>query len=110
MLKSFGYIMLFLVLGESLRYLFNVPVAGNILGMALIFLALRMKVVTLDLVKPAANKLLKYMVLFFVPYGVGLMAHFDLIKDHWVALGLVVAVGTFLTLILTGYIQQTLEK
>lgn len=65
MLKSFGYIMLFLVLGESLRYLFNVPVAGNILGMALIFLALRMKVITLDLVKPAANKLLKYMVLFF---------------------------------------------
>lgn len=78
--------------------------------MIFIFLALRMKVISLDSVKPAADKLLNYMVLFFVPYGVGLMAHFDVVKEHWGALALVVTFGTSLTLIISGHIQQRLEK
>lgn len=102
--------MLFLILGEALRHLFHLPVAGNILGMIFIFLALRTRVISLDSVKPAADKLLNYMVLFFVPYGVGLMNHFDVVREHWGALALVVTVSTSMTLIITGYIQQILEK
>lgn len=60
MLKSLGYIMLFLILGEALRHLFHLPVAANILGMIFIFLALRTRVISLGSVKPVADKLLDY--------------------------------------------------
>ncbi|MCB0485217.1 MAG: CidA/LrgA family protein, partial [Flavobacteriaceae bacterium] len=86
MLKSLCYIFLFLILGEFIKYLFNIPIAGNIFGMVLIFLALKTKLIKLSTVKPASDKLLKYMVLFFVPYGVGLMVHFDVLKEHWLSI------------------------
>lgn len=110
MLKSICLIFLFLLLGEGLSYLFNLPIAGNILGMILIFLALRSGLISLESAKPAADKLLKYMVLFFVPYGVGLMVYFDVVIEHWLAIGLTVIVSTAITLLVTGYAQQKLEK
>ena len=110
MLKSLCYIFLFLILGEFIKYLFNISIAGNIIGMVLIFLALKIKLIKLSDVKPASDKLLKYMVLFFVPYGVGLMVYFDVIKEHWLSITLVVLVSTIITLYITAFIQQKLEK
>jgi holin-like protein len=110
MLKSLTIIFLFLILGEFVNYIFKVPVAGNIIGMVLIFLALKFKLIKLETVKPASDKLLKYLVLFFVPYGVGLMVHFDTIKAHWFSIGLAVLGSTILTLYLTAFIQEKLQK
>lgn len=101
---------MFLLLGESLKQLFNVPIAGNIIGMLLIFLALKMGIIKLKTVKPASDKLIKYMVLFFVPYGVGIMVYFDVIKNNWIEILIAVVISTILTLVLTGIVQQKLEK
>jgi holin-like protein len=80
MLKALFYIFLFLAMGELVINLIDIPISGNILGMMLIFIALKLKLIKLETVKPASDKLVKYMVLFFVPYGVGLMAYFDFIS------------------------------
>ena len=110
MLKSLSYIFLFLILGELIKYLFNILIAGNIIGMVLIFVALKTKLVKINAVKPAADKLLKYMVLFFVPYGVGLKVHFEVLKEHWLSITLVIIASTVLTLYVTAFLQQKLEK
>lgn len=110
MLKSLCYIFFFLILGELIKHLFDIPIAGNIIGMVLIFLALKTKLIKLCTVKPASDKLLKYMVVFFVPYGVGLMVHIDILKEQWPSITLVVTISTLLTLHITAYIQQKLEK
>ncbi|WP_421810640.1 CidA/LrgA family protein [Flagellimonas sp.] len=110
MLKSLSIIFLFLVVGEFVTYVFKIPIAGNIIGMVLIFLALKFKMIPLEMVKPASDKLLKYLVLFFVPYGVGLMVHFETIKEHWLSIGLAVLGSTILTLYLTAFLQEKLEK
>ena len=110
MLKSLFYIFFFLAIGELLKYLFNIPVAGNILGMILIFIALKLNIIKLDSVKPASDKLIKYMVLFFVPYGVGMMVFFDIIKAHWITILIAVGLSTLLTLYITAIIYQKLEK
>ncbi|MCK0123823.1 CidA/LrgA family protein [Gelidibacter sp. F2691] len=110
MLKAFLWIFLFLGIGELIRYALDVPIPGNILGMILIFSALKLKLIQLKDVKPASDQLLKYMILFFVPYGVGLMSYFDFISAYWMILSVIAAVTTLLTLYITAFVQQKLEK
>lgn len=110
MLRSISFIFLFLLLGEGLKYLFDIPIAGNILGMALIFLALQSKWLPLAWVKPASDRLLDYMILFFVPYGVGLMVHFEMLREHWFSISLAVVTSTVITLYITAAVQEKLEK
>ena len=110
MLKAFLYIFLFLALGELIVYFIDIPIPGNILGMILIFVALKLKLIKLETVKPASDKLIKYMVLFFVPFGVGLMSYFDFIKSYWMVLSVAAGISTLITLYVTAIVQQKLEK
>ncbi len=110
MLKALFYIFLFLVLGEVARYILNIPIAGNILAMILIFIALKVELIKLETVKPASDKLIKYMVLFFVPYGVGMMVYLDVIKTNWLSITVATVSSTIITLYVTAIIQQKLEK
>lgn len=110
MLKALYYIFLFLILGEFINYFLGIPIAGNILGMILIFIALKLKLIKLENVKPASRKLVQYMVLFFVPYGVGLMVYFEVILTYWIPILTAIVVSTLITLYITAIIQQKLEK
>ncbi|HLT51930.1 MAG TPA: CidA/LrgA family protein [Arenibacter sp.] len=110
MLRSLLYIFSFLVLGEFIVKVFHIPISGNIIGMFLIFFALRWGIIKLDQVKPASDKLLKYLVLFFIPYGVGLMAYFDLIAAYWLPISVAVVASTIITMYLTAIILQKFGK
>lgn len=110
MLKALAYIFGFLLLGELITYFFALPIAGNILGMFLIFLALRFKIVKLEEVKPASDKLIKYLVLFFIPYGVGLMVYFEIIADYWVPISIAVIASTVITLYVSALIFEKFGK
>ncbi|HLV62478.1 CidA/LrgA family protein [Galbibacter sp.] len=110
MIKSLLLIFLFLLLGESLQFFFQLPIAGNILGMGLIFLALNLKVIQLEDVKPASDFLIKYLVVFFIPYGVGLMVYADILSQYWIPISVAVIFSTLLCLYLTGLLFQLLRK
>jgi holin-like protein len=109
-IKAFFFILLFLLAGELIRYLFKLPVAGNIIGMVLLFVALKYRWIALSAIKPASDKLLEFLVLFFIPYGVGLMIYFDLIKAYWLPLSIAVIASTLLTLYITAVILQKSGK
>ncbi|RXJ49987.1 CidA/LrgA family protein [Gelidibacter gilvus] len=110
MLKAFLILFLFLGLGELIKYFIEIPIPGNILGMVLIFIALKLKLIKLEWVKPASDTLLNYLVLFFIPFGVGLMSYFDFINLYWVILCVAAGLSTLITLYVTALIQQKLEK
>ena len=109
-LKAFLLILLFLLGGEVISYFFDLPVAGNIIGMLLLFVALKQRWVKLSAIKPASDKLLEFLVLFFIPYGVGLMVYFDLVKAYWLPMTIAVIASTLLTLYITGIILQKFGK
>lgn len=100
------YILAFLGVGELIRYLLDLPVAGNIIGMLLLFIALKQKWLRLSAIKPASDKLLEFLVLFFIPYGVGLMVYFDLVEAFWLPMTGAVIVSTLLTLYVTALIVE----
>lgn len=110
MLKAFLILFIFLGLGELISSLIKIPLPGNILGMILIFTALKLKLIKLESVKPAADTLLNYLILFFIPFGVGLMSYFDFIKSYWLILLVAAGVSTLITLYVTALIQQKFEK
>ena len=105
-LKALLYILVFLGLGELIRYFLDVPVAGNIIGMLLLFIALKQKWIGISVIKPASDKLLEFLVLFFIPYGVGLMVYFDLVEAFWLPMTGAVIVSTLLTLYVTALVVQ----
>ncbi|HSP12167.1 MAG TPA: CidA/LrgA family protein [Salegentibacter sp.] len=110
MLKSLLYIFGFLLLGELISWLFQIPVAGNILGMLLIFIALKFNLIKLQDVKTASDKLIKYLVVFFIPYGVGLMVYFNMIAEFWLPISVAVIFSSILTLYVTAIILEKSGK
>jgi holin-like protein len=110
MIKALFFIFGFLLAGELIRYIFNIPVAGNIIGMLLIFLALRLKWIKLEDVKPASDKLIKYLILFFIPYGVGLMVYYNIIQGHLIPISIAVVISTIISFYITGVIMEKFGK
>lgn len=110
MLKSLLIIFLFLLTGEALQYFLELPIAGNIIGMGLIFIALYTKLIKLEDVKPASDFLIKYLVVFFIPYGVGLMVYAQILSAYWIPISVGVIFSTLLCLYVTGLLFQTFHK
>ncbi len=64
-----------LALGELLVYLFHVPLPSSILGMLLLALFLKLKVIRLEWVQGLSDFLVANIGFFFVPPGVAIMVH-----------------------------------
>lgn len=108
-LKSFVIIYAFLLVGNAAVELVQLPISGSIIGMILLTVCLQYGFLTPDSVEPAGGTLLRYMALFFVPPGVGLVLYFDLLRDEWMAIVLASLVSTVAVLVTVAYTQQRLE-
>ncbi len=104
------HILLFWLLGNVLSHCIGGYVSGNILGMILLFAALRLRWVDAEKVRPAARFLLGAMALFFVPFGVGLTVSWPLLADNlWAILGSAV-LSTLVVLAVAGRTFQSLNR
>lgn len=88
----------------------GLPIPAAILAMLLLCALLLSRVVKEEWIKPAANPLLHWMGLFFVPAGVGVIEHLSLLKAEGAALIASAAISTLLILLATGHLYQAWEK
>lgn len=98
-----------LLLGEGIAEMLRLPVPGNVLGMLLLTGLLRVGIVRLEHVKPAADVLLHNLAFLFVPAGVGLLVYGELLKDAWLPIAVGVSVSTAVVLAVVGLVHQFLE-
>ena len=110
MLKSAFYIFAFTLAGELLRAVTGLPVPGPVIGMALIFAALYLRLIRLECVKPAADLLTRNLGLFFVPPGVGLMMYGHTLRDEGLTIAVSAIASTLLVMACTGWIYQLLSR
>ena len=68
-----------LALGELIITLTHIPLPSSILGMLLLTLLLKLKVIRLEWVRSISDFLVTNIGFFFVPPGVALRLYFDLI-------------------------------
>jgi len=96
--------------GESLVRFLNLPIPGSIVGMVLLTGCLRLGIVRVEEVTPAADPLLDNLAFLFVPPGVGLMLHFDVLREEWPAVTAAFVLSSLAVLAAVGLLHQALEK
>lgn len=99
-----------LALGELVIWLTHIPLPSSIIGMLVLTLLLRLKVVRLEWVKPISDFLVANMGFFFVPPGVAIMLYFDIIKAQFVPIVVASVVSTLLVLAVTGWVHECYGK
>ena len=99
-----------LALGELVIWLTHIPLPSSIIGMLVLTLLLKLKVVRLEWVKPISDFLVSNMGFFFVPPGVAIMLYFDIIKAQFVPIVVASVVSTLLVLAVTGWVHECYGK
>lgn len=106
-LRGLAILLLAQSAGEALARLTDAPLPGPVLGMLLLLLALRWPAVRTP-VETAAEALLAHLSLLFVPVGVGVLVHVDLIAQYGLRMLVVVVLATWVALVVTALVLRAL--
>ena len=117
MLYAIFFIFLLQLVGEFLQKYFVLAIPGPVIGLLLMLVVLLLQRGSRDSdtdfgekVINTSNHLLQYLSLLFVPIGVGVVMHLQLLESQLVKVLGVIIIGTLLTIIGTAALFQVLRK
>ncbi len=99
-------LIVFQLLGEITVILFALPVSGPVVGLVLLLVTLIIRGRVGKQLKAASTTLLGHLSLLFVPAGVGLMLHYQLLAKEWLAISVALVIGTVIMLVSTAAIMS----
>ena len=108
--KQLAVILVFSFLGELLHSVAPLPIPASIWGMALLLLALLLKIVKVEQVKETGQFLVSLLPLLFVAPTVGIIEQWGLIADKLLPIALILVASTVLTFGIAGRVTQRLAK
>lgn len=88
----------------------NVPIPGPVIGMALLFIVLLVRRGIPEPLEHTGNGLLRVLSLLFVPAGVGVMQHLDLIAASWVSIAITIVASTAITMLVTAGVMHGVQR
>lgn len=107
---QFMYILLFSIIGEMLSTGLNLPVPGSILGMILLFFALKFKFIRLRQIYDVGQFLIANMTILFLPAGVGIMSHWDAIAKYWWQIIVITVLALVVNIAVIGFVTQLIKR
>jgi holin-like protein len=96
-----------LLLGKLMHQLLA-ALPASLYGMIIYAVFLQLKWFNAAKVSSTNQWLVRHMGVCFVPAGIGIINHFELIKQHGVALIMIIFLSTFILLTLIGYLSEKL--
>lgn len=108
-LRGLAWLLLFQAAGEALTHAFALPFPGPVAGLVLLLPALHWAWVR-EPTAAAAEVLLSNLSLLFVPVGVGVITHLDLVRQHGPQLLAVVVLSTWIGLAVTAQVLRRLMR
>jgi holin-like protein len=96
-LRGLALLLVLQAAGEGLVHWLGLSLPGPVVGLALLLAALTLPSIRQP-VAEAADRLLAHLSLLFVPVGVGVITHFDLLSRYGVRLVVVVVLSTWIGL------------
>lgn len=108
-LQGLAVLLLMQSMGEALSHFLHLPVPGPVVGMVLLLLALHWGPVQ-RAVAPAAGFLLTHLSLLFVPVGVGVMTHLDLLGAYGLRLLVVIVLSTWAGMAATVWVLRAFRR
>lgn len=110
MLIGFLVLLVLQFVGELIVMYTGMPVPGPVVGMVLLLIGLIVNGGVPEVLRQPSEALLKHLALLFVPAGVGVMLHFGLLKDDWLAISVALVVSTALAILITTLILNRSAK
>jgi holin-like protein len=109
MLNALTLILVCQLAGELASGGLQLPVPGPVIGMVVLFIYLMVRGGVSQAVGRTADGLLSHLSLLFVPAGVGVMLHFRLLEDNWLAVSVALLASTVATIIVTALMMRWLS-
>lgn len=100
----------FLLLGDFVHRVMLVPLSGPLLGMCFLLFALILRGGPSDGLQATARPLLASLALLFVPAGVGVVAHLDLLTLYWLPILVATIGGAVVSLLVTAGTMLLVER
>lgn len=97
-------------LGTFLARQFDLILPGNLVGLLLLFFALLLKIIKLEMVEGAAKLLLNNMMVLFIPLNVGLVTIFSKLKEEGLAILVSLLASTVIVMIVTAKAVEMTER
>lgn len=110
MLSALTLILICQLAGELVTRFFSLPLPGPVAGMALLFGLLVIKGSIPQEIGAVSDALLRHLALLFVPAGVGVMAHFDLLGQEWLPISVALVGSTLATIAVTALVMSRLSR
>ncbi|WBU54036.1 CidA/LrgA family protein [Paracoccus sp. SCSIO 75233] len=98
MIPALTIILSFQLIGEIASRGLTLPLPGPVVGLVLLVLCCTVYPRLAEMLRPVAQGLLGHLSLFFVPAGVGIVAHLPVLAEHGLGLGLALVVSTVLAI------------
>ncbi|CAN5166689.1 CidA/LrgA family protein [soil metagenome] len=108
-LRGLAWLLLFQAAGEGITHSIGLPFPGPVVGLVLMLIGLRWPLVR-EPVAAAADVLLAHLSLLFVPVGVGVITHLQLVSQYGLQLLVIIVVSTWLGLAVTALVLRTLLR
>ncbi len=108
-LRGLALLLLFQVAGEGLTHAFGLPLPGPVVGLVLMLAGLAWAPLR-EPVAAAAEGLLGHLSLLFVPVGVGVVTHLDLVAHDGLQLLAIIVVSTWLGMAATSLVLDRLLR
>ena len=106
-LRGLTWLLVLQSIGEVLSRGLQLPLPGPVVGLVLLLGALNWAPVR-DSVAAVADFLLSHLSLLFVPVGVGVMVHLDVLGRYGLRLAVVIVVSTAVGLAVTALVLRAL--
>jgi len=97
-------------LGELCRFIIPLPVPASIYGLVLMLACLMTGIIKLDQVDETATFFIDIMPVLFIPAGVGLIASYQALKPHLLAILFITLATTVVVMGVTGVVAQRMMK
>ena len=110
MIQGFLIILGCQLIGELIVVLLGLPLPGPVLGLVFLLIGLLLIGRIPDSVRNVSSGLLTNLSLLFVPAGVGLVLHFDLLANEWWIILLALIFSTLLAAVVTALMFRWLMR
>ena len=110
MLRVLSLLLVCQLVGEVVSQASSLPVPGPVLGMLLLLgglVVIRRVPASLE---QTTRGLLDNLSLLFVPAGVGIVEHLDVLRSEWLAIGAAIVGSTILTMLVTAGTMLAVER
>jgi len=88
----------------------HLPVPGSVVGLVALAVLIETHVLPVELVRAAAELLVRHLALLYVPAGVALLAYWGIVRHDLVAITAAALASLVAVLLVVGHTVQRLER